>query len=255
MSDNNANPDDKAFQERRDAARVAVNAIDAEERGDAPERESFFNAVYERAGGDPAFVPWADLKPKAQLVQWLEANPGKVDAGFPSGLARENANAGQGKRAIDIACGLGDNAEALAAAGYATTAFDLARDAVEWAKKRFPDTTVDYRVANLLEPPREWRRGFDLVHECYTLQSVTPQMLDDMVPAVADLVAPGGTLLVYTRIRPDGTDHEGPPWPLMVSDAMRFADLGLELVEKTEFENRRPDRTIPHWFCEWRRPT
>ncbi|MCG6857697.1 MAG: class I SAM-dependent methyltransferase [Salaquimonas sp.] len=226
---------DEDFLALRDAARDAVNAIDSDMRRDAPERAAFFNAVYEQAHGDPAFVPWADLAPKPQLNQYLAVHPGK------------------GRRAIDVACGLGDNAEALAGAGYQTTAFDMAHDAVEWARRRFPETKVDYRVANLLEPPDGWTGSFDLVNECYTLQSVPPEMLDAMAPGVANLVAPGGKLLVYTRIRPDDMDHSGPPWPLRESDAMRFADLGLELVEKTEFENRRPDRVVPHWFCVWRR--
>ena len=184
---------DENFQARREAARDAVNAIDSNIRRGAPERDAFFDAVYEQAHGDPAFVPWADLAPKPQLVQWLEKHPG------------------EGKRAIDIACGLGDNAEALAGAGYETTAFDLASDAIEWAKRRFPETTVNYRVANLLEPPADWQGGFDLVNECYTLQSVPPEMLDAMIPATANLVAPGGTLLVYTRVRSDGAQADGPP--------------------------------------------
>ena len=229
------NEHDDGFMARRIAARRSVNEIDSNMRRDESERAAFFNAVYERAHGDPAFVPWADLEPKPQLVDYLKANPGK------------------GRRAIDIACGLGDNAEALADAGYATSAFDLAHDAIDWAKKRFPDTKVDYRVANLIEPPEDWVNGFDLVNECYTLQSVPPEMLDAMIPATANLVAPGGTLLVYARVRPDGAQADGPPWPLRESDALRFAALGMELVEKTEFDNRRPDRTIPHWFCVWRK--
>jgi SAM-dependent methyltransferase len=228
--------EDEDFIRRREEARRIVNRLDATNVHDEPERASFFNAVYEQAHGDAAFVPWADLKPKQKLAQWLDKNPG------------------QGRKVIDIACGLGDNAEALAAAGYAATAFDLSAEAIDWARRRFPDTTVDYQVADLLDPPEAWAGGFDLVNECYTLQSVPPQMLDRMAPAVAKLVAPGGTLLVYARVRPDDAEADGPPWPLRESDAMRFADLGLELIERDAFEIKRPDRVIPHWFCEWRRP-
>lgn len=228
--------EDEDFRRRREEARRIVNQIDAQSVHEAPERADFFNAVYERARGDAAFVPWADLKPKTQLVEWLAGNPGN------------------GRNAIDIACGLGDNAEALAAAGYATTGFDLSAGAIDWARERFPDSAVDYRVADLLEPPADWIGGFDLVHECYTIQAVPPQMLDRMVPAVAALVAPGGTLLVYTRIRPDDAEADGPPWPLRESDALRFAGLGFELVRREAFENHRHDRVAPHWFCEWRKP-
>ncbi len=102
-----------------------------------PERQAFFNAVYEQAAGDAAFVPWADLKAKEQLNNGLrkmtESNP------HPA------------LTAMDVACGLGDNAEALARAGYATTAFDLAGDAIDWAKKRFPES------AGLLSSGRSFR--------------------------------------------------------------------------------------------------
>lgn len=226
---------DDDFLRRREAARKAVNALDAGDADGAPDRAAFFNTVYEQAHGDAAFVPWADLEPKPQLLQWLARNPG------------------EGRRAIDIACGLGDNAEALAAAGYSTAAFDLSADAIAWARRRFPDSTVDYRVADLLDLPADWRDGFDLVNECYTLQSVPPRMLDPMVPAVAGLVAPGGTLLVYARMRADDAQADGPPWPLRHAEIMRFSGLGLELVAREAFDLRRSDRVIAHWFCEWRR--
>src|SRR5690606_21942980 len=134
-------------------------------------RAAFFDMVYEMAGGDASSVPWADLAPKPELVEWLAANPGGR------------------RRAIDVACGLGDNAEAISAAGYATTAFDGAGKAIDWARRRFPETSVDYRVADLLAPPDAWRRGFDLVHECYTVQSVPPERHEAFARAVAELVA------------------------------------------------------------------
>ena len=225
--------EDDDFLARR---REAIEALDADHGEEKPDRAAFFNAVYEQADGDPASVPWADLKPKAQLVQWLEKN------------ARE------GKRAIDVACGLGDNAEAIAAAGYDTTAFDLSQGAIDWVRKRFPETSVDYHAADLFDLPREWIGAFDLVHECYTLQALPPSILERTSAAIASLVAPGGTLLVYTRIRGNDEDlPEGPPWPLRELDAMRFTEFGFELIERDAFELRRYDRRSPHWFCEWRR--
>lgn len=226
---------DEDFLARREAARRVIDALDAGAIGDAPARAGFFNAVYRQADGDPAFIPWADLKPKRQLAEWLGAHPG------------------EGRSAIDVACGLGDNAEALAAAGYRTTAFDLSADAIDWARRRFPQSAVDYRVADLLGLPPQWAGAFDLVNECYTLQSVPPALLDRMARAIAGLVAPAGTLLVYTRIRPEEAEADGPPWPLRPSDAMRFAALGFEMVERETFEIVRGDRRVPIWFCEWRR--
>lgn len=226
--------DEDTFRQRRQAMKERIDPLDRD-MIDGGDRHAFFDAVYSMAEGDAAGVPWADLKPKPQLEQWLAENPGS------------------GRRAIDIACGLGDNAEALAAAGYRAIAFDLAEKAIAWARQRFPATSVDYQVADIFDPPSGWKGGFDLVHECYTLQAVPPQMLARMTAAIAGLVAPGGKLLVYTRIRADGAETSGPPWPLQESDAMGFAGHGLQLVSRNAFELVRPDRRIPHWFCVWQK--
>ncbi|MEQ8295477.1 MAG: class I SAM-dependent methyltransferase [Nitratireductor sp.] len=223
------------FERRREAARARVNRLDDAGSAAGSDRQFFFEAVYDEAGGDAAGVPWADLAPKPELVGWLADNPGK------------------GRRAIDVACGLGDNAEAIAATGYRTLAFDASNTAIEWAQKRFPASSVDYRVADLFDPPHDWRAGFDLVHECYTVQSVPPAMQRDAIAAIAALVAPGGKLLVYTRLRPNDSVPDGPPWPLTADDAGRFAEFGLELEHEFRFEISRPGRTIPHVFATWRK--
>ena len=227
-------PDD--FRSRREAMKARIDPLDRDAGATVSERKAFFDQVYAMAGGDEAAVPWADLKPKDKLLEWLAAHPGN------------------GRTAIDIACGLGDNAEALAAAGYATTAFDLSEKAVEWARRRFPGSAVDYQTANLLSPPPEWIAGFDLVHECYTIQSVPPAMQQAFSQAVAALVRPGGRLLVYTRLRPEGSAHEGPPWPLMPSQTGAFAGLGLVEEHREHFDILRPDRRIAHEFSVWRKP-
>jgi len=157
-------------------------------------------------------------------------------------------------RAIDVGCGLGDNAEALSEAWYETVGFDFSPKAIAWAKERFPESDVTYRQMDLFDLPQEWLGAFDLVHECYTLQSIPSATLERSIPAVVSLVAPEGFLLVYSRIREDGAMVDGPPWPLEESKLMSFTDHGLELVSRENFVLERPDRTIPHVFCVWRKP-
>ena len=227
---------DPDFLARRDAAKDRINEMDRELLRENPRRELFFESVYEQADGDPVGVPWADLVAKDKLVGWLSGNA------IHSGCA------------IDVGCGLGDNAEALAAAGYETTAFDFSPRAIEWALKRFPETRVDYLVADMFDLPGEWAGKFDLVHECYTLQSIPPETLAKSIPAIAALVAPGGILLVYSRLVEDGTVTEGPPWPLQRAALAAFDQFGLEQVEVDEFDLVRPDKTIAHQFAVWRRP-
>lgn len=226
---------DDEFRQRREAMKAKIDPLDRATNATVEDRKAFFDAVYDMADGDEAAVPWADREPKPHLLDWLSAHPG------------------EGASAIDIACGLGDNAEALSAAGYRTTAFDLSRKAVEWAKRRFPQTQVEYHAANLLEPPPDWIGGFDVVHECYTIQSVPPSMHEEFSRAIAALVAPGGRLLVYTRLRAEGSTHAGPPWPLMPSEAGIFASLGFDAEQQNRFDLHRPDRIIPHEFAVWRK--
>ncbi len=221
------------FARRREEMKRRINPLDRELLAGNPDRKAFFDAVYNMADGDAAAVPWADLKPKDKIAEWLAKNPGN------------------GKAALDIACGLGDHAEALEGAGYKTTAFDISEKAISWATQRFPDTSVDYLAANLMEPPKDWKGGFDLVNECYTIQSVPPPLHDKFARAIAALVKPGGTLLVYTRTRPQDSTHDGPPWPLMPSETGIFAELGFEAVTRERFEIERPDRRISHEFGVW----
>ena len=229
-----SNDEDPAdFAARREALKKRINPLDRQLLADNPDRTSFFEQVYDMADNDAAAVPWADLAPKDEIADWL------------------TDNAGNGRTALDIACGLGDHAEAMAASGYETAAFDLSEKAIGWAQSRFPDSRVDYRVANLLELPEHWRSGFDLVNECYTIQSVPPPLHPRFCEAIAGLVKSGGVLLVYARTRAEGTDHDGPPWPLMPSEYRAFSQYGLTLVKEHLFDVVRPDRRIPHVFSVW----
>lgn len=226
---------DEDFMARRDAARERLDRIFGSKGGDADDRRTWFEEVYDTAEGDPAAVPWADLKPKDKLLEWLEHHPG------------------EGRRAIDIACGLGDNAEALAAAGYRTTAFDLAQGAVDWARARFPNSRVEYLQADLFSLPEAWRGAFDLVNECYTVQALHGELREKAYSAIAGLVKSGGVLLVISRSRGEGEEASGPPWPLMPSEFSRFEGEGLKLVGATSYIVERPGRVIPHVIAEYRR--
>ncbi|MGD9542828.1 MAG: class I SAM-dependent methyltransferase [Methylocystis sp.] len=225
------------FIERRAKARERLDAFDPHKQPGGteadPKRREWFETVYSLAEDDPAAVPWAHLEPRPLLEDWLARHP----------IA--------GLRALDVGCGLGDNAEALAHAGARVVAFDLVERAVQWARERFPESDVDYRAADLFDAPKEWRDAFDFVHELYTLQALPKALLPDAALALASFVAPGGTLLVISRARDADEEIGGPPWPLAKEDIEALAVDGLRLVALEDIPAK--DVVGRHWRAEFRR--
>jgi ubiquinone/menaquinone biosynthesis C-methylase UbiE len=174
---------------------------------------SWFDPLYEAAGREAAGVPWANLEACPAVAEYAASHSGPG-------------------RAVIVGCGLGDDAEVVAAAGYVTTAFDVSEHAVEWCRERFPDSTVDYRVADLFDLPVELVGAFDLVVEVRTVQSLPPGLRDEAIDAVASLVAPGGSALVVALSRPDGTIPSGPPWAVSPSELSRFENCGLSVTSE-----------------------
>jgi SAM-dependent methyltransferase len=223
---------DPDFAARRLAARARLDAMDDAGASD-PYRRAWFEAVYETAGEDPAQIPWADLAPHPLLAGWL--------AGVPP--------AAPGTRALDIGCGLGDNAAAIAAQGFRTDAFDLSPLAVRWAQARFAQ--VAFVAANLFAPPADWSGAFALVHECYTLQALPDAPRHEAMGRIASFVAPGGTLLLIARARDGEGPASGPPWPLSRGEIMRFAQHGLTVQAVEALGD--PTDGKPHWRAVFRR--
>ena len=195
----------------------------------------WFDKIYTNADGDGSTIPWAQLKPRPALAQWLEK-------------ARPD---GRGKRAAVIGCGLGDDAEALATYNFDVTGFDISPTAVEWCHERFPDSQVSYQVADLFNPPAEWLGGFDFIVECYTVQALPIEIRKTVVGHVVDLVAPDGTLLVVTIGVGEEDERSGPPWPLTRTEVDYFSELGLHEVEFEQLP-KRTEQGRALWRVEYR---
>jgi SAM-dependent methyltransferase len=194
---------------------------------------SWFERLYSDAAQGQAIVPWDRRAPHPLLVEWVERQPAT------SGLT------------LVVGSGLGDDAAFLAAHGYRVIAFDISRSAIESARRRFPTSPVDFRVADLLNPPAEWSQHFDLVVETYTTQSLPVRLRPTVVLHVGRFVAPGGQLVVLAVARDVGEAVDGPPWPLSRADIESFAVEGLEVLSLEEI--RDPPGTH-HWRAVFSRP-
>lgn len=198
----------------------------------------WFEACYEQAEGEPALVPWAHQIARPEFVEWLENLPAEKRTG----------------RALDVGCGLGDNAVRLAEAGFNVTAFDISKTAIEWAQKRFPDINIEWRVADLVDPPKDFFGAFDLVNETYTLQALRPPYREAAIKSLAMFVKPGGTLLIVGRGRHDDEPENPPPWPLVCDELKPIEEAGLELVGFDDFHTERKGRPVRHFRIELKRP-
>jgi SAM-dependent methyltransferase len=194
---------------------------------------SWFEQLYADAAQGHAIVPWDRRAPHPLLVDWVERQPAT------SGLT------------LVVGSGLGDDAAFLAAHGYRVIAFDISRSAIESARRRFPTSPVDFRIADLLNPPAEWRQHFDLVVETYTTQSLPVRLRPTVVLHVGRFVAPGGKLVVLAVARDVDEAVDGPPWPLSRADIESFAVEGLEVLSLDEI--RDPPGTH-HWRAVFSRP-
>jgi SAM-dependent methyltransferase len=192
----------------------------------------WFETLYAAAEQGTAAVPWADLAPNPRLVQALSEVPG-------------------GGRAIVSGCGLGDDAEHVASLGYSTVAFDVSPTAVAAAQRRFPRSLVEYMTADLLSPPPSWAGAFDLVVEVFTVQVLTGAARRTAIARTAQLVAPGGRLLVIAGARGEHDDPGQMPWPLTRAEIESFGGHGLtagSIVDFCDDEDRGPVRRWRAWF-------
>jgi SAM-dependent methyltransferase len=200
----------------KDRAR-ARELADEFNRKDDP--TGWFEPLYQEGEAGKSTVPWANLRPNPRLVEFWNTHP------------QETAR----RTALTIGSGLGDDAEQLAAWGLRTTAFDISETAIRASLKRFPNSNVDYVVANLLEPPSRWRRTFNFVFEANTLQVLPAALRPRAIANIAGFLCPGGLLLVIARGR-EPSDPEGQmPWPLIRAELSAFTAAGLEEISFEDF--------------------
>jgi len=200
----------------RDRVRARELAAEFLRNGD---HTGWFEALYREAEAGKSTVPWVDLCPSPHLLNFWKARP------LPAA----------GRLALVIGSGLGDDAEQLAAWGFRTTAFDISETAIRAARRRFPESSVEYSAANLLGPPPAWRHKFDFVLEVNTLQVLRGPLREKAIQKIAEFLRPGGFLLVISRGREPSEPEGQMPWPLTRAELAGFNNAGLEELSFEDF--------------------
>jgi ubiquinone/menaquinone biosynthesis C-methylase UbiE len=194
----------------------------------------WFEALY--AGGDASKIPWADQKVNPNFEAWLQ----------------QRQLQGRGKKALKVGCGLGDDAERLAELGFGVTAFDISPTAIDWCRRRFPQSKVRYLVQDLFQTPEEWKGAFDFVLESYTLQVLLPDLRKAAIQSISRFVAPEGMLLVIARGRKPEEPKGEMPWPLVREELREFEAHGLQEVNFEEYVDKE-DPPVRRFRVEYRR--
>lgn len=195
------------------------------------EEKNFFESIYENADHDDlSTIPWATLAPNVYLEKHLSLRDTVV-----------------GKKALVIGCGLGDDALILEKHGYEVEALDISPSAIALAKKRHPESKVDFHVGDIYHMPEASIGKYDFVYEGLTIQSLPPADREKLVGIIVSLVANEGELLVYANTQDDTDNYGGPPWPLYDDEFALFEKEGLEKIHVQKEDERKP--VAPYQCC------
>jgi len=124
--------------------------------------------------------------------------------------------------ALDLACGTGGNALALAAAGLAVHAWDYSPAAIDCVRRaaRLSAREIDAQVRDVVAHPPEPGR-FDVIVVAHFLERA-------LAPRLADALRPGGLLFyqTFTRTRLTGHGPRRDEWRLASGELLElFAGL------------------------------
>jgi len=225
--------DDEHIKARR--ARARELAAGFAEKGDS---FGWFDEFYKEAAGNNDQIPWADLEPNRFFKDWAERNNLK----------------GNGRKALVVGCGLGDDAIYLDDLGFSVTAFDISSTAIEWAKRLHRERDIQFEIADLFQPFRGWLGGFEFVLEIYTIQPLPLEMRPGVIDAIASFVAPKGELVVVTRGRDDDEVPAELPWPLSRKDLSKFEANGLLQTDFNEVFEEEDGEPVKRFVVAYRRP-
>lgn len=139
--------------------------------------------------------------------------------------------------ALDVGCGAGTEALALAQAGWEATGVDISEQALEHAAQRAQAAGLDQQVRWQAADAVTWdpEQRYDLVLSCYAHAPI-PQ--EDLYARIADWVAPGGRLLLIGHL------HHHADRPEEASTTAEQAAAGFSAEDWEIITTKEEDRIV-----------
>jgi SAM-dependent methyltransferase len=161
---------------------------------------SWFEKLYESGKSDLSLIPWADLKPNPNLIEFINKNNSIIRYGS----------------CLVVGCGLGDDAEYLSTIGFKVDSFDISSTSIEICKGRFPKSNVKYFVDDIT--CLKTKELYDFVFEAYTLQVLPVDLREKAIRLLPSLINNNGQLLLISRARDKNENKGNMPWPLTIEE-------------------------------------
>lgn len=179
-------------------------------------------------------------------MKLLEQTPAKYDRGMRlltlgriDAIKREIASVWvePGHAVLEIGCGAGTLAALMTARGARVTGIDVSNPMLEVAQKTAPDAELFHMTATEIEKLGAGR--FDRIVSTLTFSELSEDELDYVLKTAADLLKPGGKLVVADEVRPGGIGRRAAAalirWPLA---AITFLLTQNTTHALKRFENR-----------------
>jgi SAM-dependent methyltransferase len=201
-----------------------VTARDADVLGDESS-DNEYDEIY-RDAADSGGPPWDIGRPQPALMAVL-------------------GDRVKGPKVLDVGCGTGDLAIALARRGYEVTAIDISRVAIEVARAKAASEglTVHFDVQDATDLSLS-SAPFDSVFDSGLLHSLGgPGEVDDYLALLPGLAAPGATVFVLA-VSPEATEgwgltekslRAGFPEPAWVDTEVEEVDVAAAETDGEEF--------------------
>jgi SAM-dependent methyltransferase len=147
-------------------------------------------------------------------------------------------------RALDLGCGTGTSSLALARAGWTVTGVDFIPRAINIAKQKMKQAglKIDFRVGDVSRL-HGVRGPFELVLDIGCFHGLSAAQKTRYLEGLEDLIAPGGTWLLYGFFNADES-----PGPGFVPADLARASRHLSLVHRQDGMDKENRPSAWFWF-------